>query len=340
MRFPPAHPGILWFSPPGNSQLRPRRLWDHHPLGLCHGSSSALWEHPAGEETAGHPPRGPFVSPCSPGICDNSSLGITAEGWEQHRDTHTGCSTLLQLCLSVSHFQMAPLPSQPAWRKDFSKYGLSGKVHQVLSWDQAAKGRLGSAELWTVLHFICTRGQDLKWSWGHLRSLLAAPPPKCVIRFTGSPPGGKSSLVGRSSEAPGEGAAALGAHAWVTPVFLTLLPGQSSGPQHLLSVAGTRQQHLPKMAFPNDVLATKATCSSPGGLPGSIYSREHKKIALLVPKTPTGPSVSHFSQLWDTAQRKGLAWESLCLSEEEQDFLGYSGMQLGTQHAVLKIQPG
>lgn len=94
------------------------------------------------------------------------------------------------------------------------------------------------------------------------------------------------------------------------------------------------------MAFPNDVLATKATCSSPVGLPGSIYSREHKKIALLVPETPMGPSASHLSQLWDTAQREGLAWERLCLSEEEQDFLGCSEMLLGTQHSVLKIKPG
>lgn len=123
LRFPPAHPGILCFSPPGDSQLRARRVWDHHPLGLCHGCSPALWEHPAGEEAAGHPPRAPFVSPCSPGICDN--LGITAGGWEQHRDTHTDCLTLLQFWLSTSHFQlaavsqMAPLPSQPAWREDF-----------------------------------------------------------------------------------------------------------------------------------------------------------------------------------------------------------------------------
>lgn len=48
-----------------------------------------------------------------------------------------------------------------------------------------------------------------------------------------------------------------------------------------------------------------------------------------------GPSASHLSQLWDTAQREGLAWERLCLSEEEQDFLGCSEMLLGTQHSVL-----
>lgn len=72
------------------------------------------------------------------------------------------------------------------------------------------------------------------------------------------------------------------------------------------------------MAFPNDVLATKATCSSPVGLPDSIYSREHKKIALLVPETPTGPSASHFS----LSEREGLAWGRLCFSEEEQDFFG------------------
>lgn len=169
LRFPPTHPGILLFSPVGDSQLRPRRVWDHHPLGLCHGCSPALWEHPAGEEAAGHPSRAPLVSTCSPGMCDNSSLGITAEGWPQHRDTHTGCSTLLQL--SASHFQlaavfqMAPLPSQPAWRKGFqiwANYPWQSAPSAV--WDQAAKGRLGSAEPWTVLQFICTRGQDLKQS--------------------------------------------------------------------------------------------------------------------------------------------------------------------------------
>ncbi|KAM4763601.1 D-amino-acid oxidase isoform 2-T2 [Cyanocitta cristata] len=63
----------------GDSQLRPRRVRDHHPLGLCHGSSAALWEHPAGEEAAGQPSRAPLVSTCSSGICDKSSSGITAE---------------------------------------------------------------------------------------------------------------------------------------------------------------------------------------------------------------------------------------------------------------------
>lgn len=84
-------------------------------------------------------------------------------------------------------------------------------------------------------------------------------------------------------------------------------------------------------------LATKATCSSPVDLSDSVYSGEHKKIALLVPTTPTGPSASHFSQLWDTAQREGLAGEGLCIPEEEQDFLGCSGMLLGIQHSVLKM---
>lgn len=122
LRFPQPMLGFC-ASPPGDSQLRPRRLWAHHPLGLCHGSSSALWDHPAGEEAAGHPPRAPLVSSCSPGMRDNSGLGITAEGWEQHRDPHRGCST--QLWHSESHLQvaaisqMAPLPPQPAWRKGF-----------------------------------------------------------------------------------------------------------------------------------------------------------------------------------------------------------------------------
>lgn len=96
-----------------------------------------------------------------------------------------GCSTLLlQLRLTASHFQvaailqMALLPPQPAWRKGFqiwTHYPWQSAPSAV--WDQAAKGRQGSAEPWTLLQFICTKGRDLKQSWGHLRSLLAAPTP-------------------------------------------------------------------------------------------------------------------------------------------------------------------
>lgn len=36
----------------GHPQLWPRRLRAHHPLGLCHGGSQALWEHPRRKEVA------------------------------------------------------------------------------------------------------------------------------------------------------------------------------------------------------------------------------------------------------------------------------------------------
>lgn len=154
---------------------------------------------------------------------------------------------------------------------------------------------------------------------------------QCVIRFTGSPPGGESSLVGRSSEAPREEAAALGAHAWVAPAFVPHIPARTKlGLQHLLGVAGTRHQHSPKMALPNRVLATKATCSSPVDLPGSKYSREHKKIALLVPESPTGPSASHFSQLWDTAQReRGWLGKGCASQRRSRTFWGVQGCSWG-----------
>lgn len=213
-------------SPPGDSQLRPRRVWDHHPLGLRHGGSAALREHPAGQEAAEHPPRAPPVSTSSPGICDSSSLGITAEGWEQHRDTHTqscsssGSQRLISISLPFSRWlrSLHELPGGKAFKYQLI---IRGKVHQVLSGI-----RLGSAESPAVhLH----QGTGCETELGTPEVCAGCSNTQGVIRFTGSPPGGKSSLVGRSSEAPREVTAALGARAWATPVFLTFLPGQSLG---------------------------------------------------------------------------------------------------------------
>lgn len=66
-------------SSPGDTQLWPWRVWDHHPLGLCHGSSQALWEHPPGE-AAGQSAAAPLVS-CllTWDYHDSSSLEVTAE---------------------------------------------------------------------------------------------------------------------------------------------------------------------------------------------------------------------------------------------------------------------
>lgn len=70
--FPSTNP---FSSAPGDTQLWPRRVRDHHPLGLCHGSSPALRQHPAGAAPAPAPlvrrplPRDPR---------DSSSSEITA----------------------------------------------------------------------------------------------------------------------------------------------------------------------------------------------------------------------------------------------------------------------
>ncbi|XP_065595348.1 D-amino-acid oxidase isoform X1 [Cyrtonyx montezumae] len=62
-------------SPSGHTQLRPRWLWDHHPLGLCHGCSPAAREHPAGEAV----PVPPVSCLLSWDYCDSSSLETTAK---------------------------------------------------------------------------------------------------------------------------------------------------------------------------------------------------------------------------------------------------------------------
>jgi len=53
---------------------------------------------------------------------------------------------------------------------------ICDKVHFCLR-DQSAKGRWSSFEALAVLQFICTLGQDLKASWCHARSPLAAQTP-------------------------------------------------------------------------------------------------------------------------------------------------------------------
>lgn len=71
----------LPLSPAGHTQLRPRWLWDHHPLGLCHGRSPAAREHPAREAAAPVPPVSCLLSW---DYCDSSSLEITAKRSKQH----------------------------------------------------------------------------------------------------------------------------------------------------------------------------------------------------------------------------------------------------------------
>lgn len=85
--FPSTNP---FSSPPGDTQLWPRRVRDHHPLGLCHGSSPALRQHPAGAAPGAAPlvrrplPRDP----------------VTAAPWKSQQEdgnntaTHVGHSTL------------------------------------------------------------------------------------------------------------------------------------------------------------------------------------------------------------------------------------------------------
>lgn len=100
------------------------------------------------------------------------------------------------------------------------------------------------------------------------------------------------------------------------------MPGQSTGLQHLVSVSGNRQQQLPKMGFPNDVFSNKSNMFQPCVLASqTLYIAESiRKRAVLVPKTPTGPSVSHFLQPWDmagiAALREEMTWGRLCLPKE------------------------
>lgn len=164
---------------------------------------------------------------------------------------------------SVTAVCQTPDFPPPPQRKCFKKRTNYLRPCALLSWGSVCKGQA---------EFTCNLDSPAVHLHNGAGSETEPVPPEdftgcsdtqCVIRFASFPPGGKSSLVGRSSEAPRAVTTAPKARAAVTMAFLTFMPGQSTGLQHLVSVSGTRQQPLPKMGFPNDVFSNKSNMFQP-----------------------------------------------------------------------------
>lgn len=156
------------FSSAGDTQLRPRRLRHHHPLGLCHGSSRACREHPPGA-AAGRPATAALVSRRltrpDPGC---SSLEITA-GRREHTAIHVGRSTLppAPALLVASPCQVTATPVAAACQTDELPPPRASRKEVLKTWTNSRRQRALPSR-----GAVCRGQAGFRWNLGSPAVLL------------------------------------------------------------------------------------------------------------------------------------------------------------------------